>query len=110
MASNAAPPLFDETCLAAPVARATYGGILALLNTRLHPALQAIVAAEVASGNRVMDAGADWPDAGSVHVTLAKRFDDRHASTEAIFSPCDDPHYWHADYSTTAKPRHLLIC
>jgi len=26
------------------------------------------------------------------------------------FSLCNDPHYWHADYSTAEKPRHLLIC
>ena len=34
----------------------------------------------------------------------------RHASAEAVFSLCNDPHYWHADYSTAEKPRHLLIC
>lgn len=102
--------LFAETCLAESAPRASRRGILALLNTRLHPALQAIVATEVAAGNRVTDAGTDWPDAGSVHVTLAGRFDGRHANAQAAFSPCDDPHYWHADYSTADTPRHLLIC
>jgi hypothetical protein len=103
-------PPFTESCVAASVLRTSRSDILALLNTRLHPALQEILAAEVASGNRVTDAGVDWPDAGSVHVTLSRRFDSRHASAEAVFSPCDDPHYWHADYSTADPPRHLLIC
>lgn len=103
-------PLFTEDCLAPTFARATRRETLEILNTRLHPALQKILAAEIASGNRVVDVGIDWPDAGSVHVTLHKHFDKRHANAEAAFSLCDDPHYWHADYSTTAKPTHLLIC
>jgi len=105
-----AQPMFTEACLAASVRPGSRRDILALLNERLHPALQAIVAAEVASGSRVCDAGTDWPDTGSVHVTLDRHFDNRHAGAEAVFSPCDDPHYWHADYSTAEKPRHLLIC
>jgi hypothetical protein len=103
-------PVFTDDCFDPAVASASRRKTLALLNTRLHPALQEILAAEVASGNRVTDAGVDWPDAGSVHVTLSRRFDSRHASAEAVFSPCDDPHYWHADYSTADAPRHLLIC
>jgi hypothetical protein len=102
--------VFTEACLDATFARATRRETIDILNTRLHPALQKIVAAEVASGNRVVDVGIDWPDAGSVHVTLRDRFSNRHANAEAVFSRCDDPHYWHADYSTTAKPTHLLIC
>ena len=103
-------PLFTEACLDATFARATRRETVEILNTRLHPALQRILAAEVASGNRVVDVGIDWPDAGSVHVTLHNHFDNRHATAEAVFSLCDDPHYWHADYSTTSKPTHLLIC
>ncbi|MDQ0074054.1 hypothetical protein J2W34_005874 [Variovorax boronicumulans] len=103
-------PLFTEACLDASFARATHRETLDILNTRLHPALQKILAAEIASGNRVVDVGIDWPDAGSVHVTLHNHFDNRHTNAEAVFSLCDDPHYWHADYSTTSKPTHLLIC
>ncbi|MGJ7535392.1 MULTISPECIES: hypothetical protein [unclassified Variovorax] len=111
MANSHTPqPLFAEACLDASVSPASRRDILALLNNRLHPALQKIVAAEVASGNRVSDAGIDWPDPGSVHATLRNHFGDRHAGAEATFSLCNDPHYWHADYSTTEKPRHLLIC
>ena len=105
-----AQPMFTEACLATSLRPGSRRDILALLNERLHPALQAIVAAEVASGSRVCDASTDWPDAGSVHVTLDRHFDNRHASAEAVFSTCDDPHYWHADYSTANEPRHLLIC
>ena len=103
-------PLFTEDCLDASFARATRRETLDILNTRLHPALQKILAAEIASGNRVVDVGIDWPDAGSVHVTLHNHFDNRHTNAEAVFSLCDDPHYWHADYSTAAKPTHMLIC
>lgn len=102
--------MFTEACLDSTVAHPTRRETLELLNTRLHPALQKIVATEVASGNRVSDAGIDWPDPGSVHVTLRDRFDGRHTNAQAVFSLCNDPHYWHADYSTTGKPTHLLIC
>ncbi|WP_157609925.1 hypothetical protein [Variovorax sp. Root434] len=105
-----AQPMFTEACLATSIRPGSRRDILALLNDRLHPALQAIVAAEVLAGNRICDAGTDWPDPGSVHITLAEHFDGRHASAQAAFSPCDDPHYWHAHYSTTDKPRHLLTC
>ena len=103
-------PMFTEACLDTSVQRAARRETLTLLNTRLNPALQKIVAAEVASGNRVSDAGVDWPDPGSVHVTLRDHFGSGHASAEAVFSLCNDPHYWHADYSTAGKPGHLLIC
>lgn len=105
------PPMFTEACLDTSFTRTTERReALALLNTRLHPALQRIVAAEVAAGNRVVDVGIDWPDVGSVHVTLHRHFTGRHAGKEAAFSLCNDPHYWHADYSAAEKPRHLLIC
>jgi len=104
-------PMFTEACLDTSFARTTERReALALLNTRLHPALQRIVAAEVAAGNRVNGAGIDWPDPGSVHVTMGKHFGDGHSSADAAFSLCNDPHYWRADYSTAEKPRHLLIC
>lgn len=102
--------LLSDDCLDAEFTRATRRETVEILNTRLHPALQKIVAAEVALGNRVVDVGIDWPDPGSVHVTLRDRFDNRHSGAQAVFSLCDDPHYWHADYSTTSKPTHLLIC
>jgi hypothetical protein len=101
---------FTAECLDPAMPPASRATALELLNTRLRPALQAVLAAEVAAGNRVSDAGVDWPDPGSVHVTLRDHFGDRHANETVAFSLCDDPHYWHADYSTVDTPRHLLIC
>ncbi|XUY25670.1 hypothetical protein RMR21_008580 [Agrobacterium sp. rho-8.1] len=72
--------------------------------------LKDIVAAEIDRGNKIVDVGKDYPDKGSVHVTLRDRFDEKYASKDAVFSLCNDPHYWHADYATATFPRHLLIC
>jgi hypothetical protein len=76
----------------------------------LHPLLQHIVDAEIKRGNRVRDAGNNYPQDGSIHVTMSERFDQRYSSAAVPFSLCNDPHYWHADYSTTEQPSHLLIC
>lgn len=92
------PPMFTEACLDTSFARTTERReALALLNTRLHPALQKIVAAEVASGNRVSGVGIDWPDPGSVHVTMGKHFGDRHA-------PAQTPRSASATTRTTGMP------
>ncbi|KIP98851.1 hypothetical protein RU07_19140 [Agrobacterium tumefaciens] len=72
--------------------------------------LKHIVVAELRRGNKIVDVGRDYPEQGSVHITLRDRFDDRYASKDAVFSLCNDPHYWHADYTTMTYPRHLLIC
>lgn len=76
----------------------------------LAPPLKDIVVAELRRGNKIADAGRDYPDNGSVYVTMRDRFDDKYASKHAVFSLCNDPHYWHADYSTVISPRHLAIC
>lgn len=80
------------------------------LIAKLASPIKDIFTAELKRGNIVVDLGENYPDKGSIHVTLRDRFDDRYASTDAIFSLCDDPHYWHADYTTAHFPRHLLIC
>lgn len=72
--------------------------------------LKNIVFAELDRGNKIVDVGRDYPDEGSVHVTMRDRFDDKYASKDAVFSLCNDPHYWHADYATVTSPQHLLIC
>ncbi len=72
--------------------------------------LKDIVVAELRRGNKIADAGRDYPDNGSVHVTMRDRFDGKYASKDAVFSLCDDPHYWHADYSTVTSPSHMVIC
>ncbi len=77
---------------------------------QLDPLLKVIVDAELKRGNRVSSAGNDYPNAGSINVTMSLRFTDQYASSEVIFSLCNDPHYWYADYSTLGNPQHLLIC
>lgn len=77
---------------------------------QLHPALKSIVDAELKLGNRVSAASNDYPEAGSINVTLSLAFTDQYASSAATFTRCNDPHYWHADYRTVDKPEHLLVC
>jgi hypothetical protein len=114
------PNQYDDSCLHAnfwgksatrltATARARKAEVLDCLN-RLHPALQHIVNQELKRGNLVSDAGNDYPHQGSIHVTMSERFDDRYDSAAAPFSLCNDPHYWHADYSTIEQPSHLLLC
>ena len=72
--------------------------------------IKAIVVAELKRGNIIVNVGKDYPDEGSVHITLRDSFDGRYESEDVVFSVCDDPHYWHADYITKTIPRHLLMC
>jgi hypothetical protein len=102
--------VFSESCLISDINQPKRKAeILNLLN-RLHPAIQAIVAAEIKKGNLVCDAGIDYPDKGSIHATLSKRFNNQYDGPQAKFSLINDPHYWHADYMTMNAPKHLLIC
>jgi hypothetical protein len=105
---------FDESDLTSDIKKPKRKAeILNLLN-HLHPAIQQIIAAEVKKDNLVCDAGMDYPDKGSIHATLIKRFNNQYNSPQARFGLTNDPHYWHADYmtvnETSDEPRHLLIC
>lgn len=82
---------------------------LALLH-HLPPALQFILDAELKAGNKVMDVMSDYPDPGSICVTMQHRFKRRYKTGGVQFNLTNDPHYWYADYSTTEMPRHLIIC
>jgi hypothetical protein len=84
-------------------------GILHHLN-RVHPALKHIIAAEIKNGSRVHSASADYPETGSITVGLTKEFTGQYQNDQVTFRLCNDPHYWYAQYTTTAKPTHLLIC
>ena len=57
-----------------------------------------------------MSAGKDYPEKGSINVTLEKRFSAKYHSEITKYTLCNDPHYWFADYSTKTEPKHLLIC
>lgn len=83
------------------------GSVLA----RLHPALRAILVAELAAGNEVAETGGGWPDPDSVFVRLRDPF---HARPDPLpdgltYNESGDPHWWRADYCSLA-PRHILAC
>jgi RimJ/RimL family protein N-acetyltransferase len=76
---------------------------------RLHPALRAILEAELAAGNEVAETGGGWPDADSVFVRLRDPFRTTLDPLPAgvIYTEPNDPHWWRADYSSVS-PRHIL--
>ena len=74
----------------------------------LRPELQAILDLELKAGNHVFEASRDWPDQGSVFVTLSQPFHRKYEVTHPLqFNEPNDPHYWKADYSC-GKPVHIL--
>ena len=75
----------------------------------LHPALSAILAAELAAGNEVAEMQAGWPDADSVFVRLRQPFVHRPPDLPAgiQFHELNDPHWWKSEY-TSENPRHIL--
>lgn len=77
----------------------------------LHPALRALLAAELAAGNEVRETSRGWPDPDSVLVRLQRPFAALPAVLPAgvVHRVLNDPHWWRAELATTA-PRHLLIC
>lgn len=77
---------------------------------RLPPVLQGMLDAELKARNKVSSAMLNYPDPGSICVTLSKRFQIKHKpGAQAKYTLCNDPHYWYADYSTVGMPRHVLI-
>jgi|GEM_PF-1850742 len=77
---------------------------------QLLPALQTVLDAELKAGNKVADVGRNYPDEGSICVTLTKRFKNKYKTNDLVYSLSNDPHYWYADYCTVGTPKHLLIC
>lgn len=77
----------------------------------LHPALRAILEAELAAGNEIAETGGGWPDADSVFVRLRDPFRTRPTALPAgiVYTEPNDPHWWKADY-TSQSPRHILAC
>jgi len=78
---------------------------------KLHPALHAILDAELAAGNEVVETGGGWPDADSIFVRLRDPFRTKQSPPPAgvVYTEPNDPHWWKADYSTVS-PRHILAC
>jgi hypothetical protein len=76
----------------------------------LRPELQKILDLELKVGNRVLDASRDWPDPGSVFITLREPFHRRYDVKDPVrYNEPNDPHYWQADYSC-GNPCHVLAC
>ena len=76
----------------------------------LRPELQEILDLELEAGNRVLDTSRDWPDPGSVFITLKLPFHRKYEVKDPVrYDEPNDPHYWQADYSC-GKPCHVLAC
>lgn len=76
----------------------------------LHPDLRAILDAELAAGNEVLETGGGWPDADSVFIRLRDPFRTKPQLPDGItYTEPNDPHWWKADYSSRS-PRHVLAC
>lgn len=78
---------------------------------QLCPALQALLEAELAGGNHVVETSSGWPADDSIVVGLAKRFLARPAQMPpgVTYRLLSDPHWWYAEYEH-APSRHLLFC
>jgi len=78
---------------------------------RLCPALQKLLADELAAGNCVAETSSGWPSADSIVVGLAKRFLARPAQMPlgVTYRLLNDPHWWYAEYEHAAS-RHMLFC
>jgi hypothetical protein len=74
----------------------------------LDPLLKEILDSELNDGNHVQDAFMDWPDRGSVFVTLTDAFHMEYETGDSVkYTEPADPHYWTADYSC-GNPVHVL--
>ncbi|HLU40546.1 MAG TPA: GNAT family N-acetyltransferase [Planctomycetota bacterium] len=76
---------------------------------RLVPALKAIVDAELAAGNEVVETSTDWPEPGSILVRLRRPFCVAHGTPEGVrYAELNDPHWWKAEYAT-GSPRQFVV-
>ena len=76
---------------------------------RLSPRLKAIVAEEVAAGNRVSETSQGWPYPETVFVGMAKPFTKKYDVSGLAYTELNDRHYWKAEYLDEAT-KHLLVC
>jgi hypothetical protein len=74
----------------------------------LRPELQAILDLELKAGNLVFQASRNWPDPGSIFITLRQPFHQNYEVKDPVrYCEPNDPHYWKADYAC-GKPVHVL--
>jgi hypothetical protein len=75
-----------------------------------HPALRAMLDAELAAGNAVREVGREFPQPGSILVQLRDPF----KAKPAVLDPAvehlaiNDPHWWLDEYRA-GDPPHLLV-
>jgi hypothetical protein len=91
-------------------AREHAGDALSRVPLDYHPALRALLEAELAAGNAISEVGRDFPLRGSVCVQLRGRFRAKPATWPAGVQhiPVNDPHWW-MDELRAGDPPHLLV-
>lgn len=75
----------------------------------LNSEMKKILDNELALGNTIADASSDYPDQGSIHVTLAEKFKGKYSIQGVKYHKGNDPHYWFEDYCSTIEPRHMIL-
>lgn len=78
---------------------------------RLREPLRALLQAELAVGNIVVETAEEWPQPGSIFVMLGKPFLARPAALPrgVVLREINDPHYWKAEY-VDENSAHVLAC
>ena len=75
----------------------------------LNSQMKKILDNELALGNRISDAHCDYPELGSIHVTLAEKFKGNYKEQNVKYTKGNDPHYWFEDYTSLNQPRHMIL-
>ncbi|MCC6235895.1 MAG: GNAT family N-acetyltransferase [Verrucomicrobiales bacterium] len=87
------------------------GGRHASALAALHPALRAVLQAELSAGNEVLESHQGWPETGSVFVRVKHPFR-VHADAQpegVAYLELERRQPWRAEYHTVG-PRHTLAC
>lgn len=80
---------------------------------RLPGSLRAALLAELKRGNYETSLNTDWPQTGSIVITLGSSFKSNFAKSKLGVkkSKTNDPHYWRQDVSQTVNGvDYLMIC
>ena len=94
---------FNSTLLPRQITR--YIKMLEELNSEL----SSILAAELNAGNRIVNVTTDWPDDGSIVVSLLLPFHGKYEKEGVTFEANEDPHYWKQGYASEG-PKQLVVC
>lgn len=75
----------------------------------LDPDLKKILDNELKLGNKISSASSDYPDVGSIPVTLAEELQAKYKIKKVQYSKINDPHYWSEYYMSLTDPRHRIL-